>query len=76
ADNVSLHTLEDFVSTAPHTNRGYRNGEQGTHPASLGSEGGNLGLLDGSVRFIPQSEMLPRSGSAVNTATEGYTVFF
>ena len=76
ADNVSASTIEDFPTTAPHTSTGYRNAERGTPPDSLNSDGGNLGLLDGSVRFNRQADMLPHSGRRQNTATDGYTVYF
>ena len=76
ADNVSAHTLEDFPSSVPHAGGGYETGPTGTSPQQLGSSGGNLGLIDGSVRFKSQGEMLPHSGDRMGTATNGFTVYF
>ena len=76
ADNVSVHTIETSPSTVNHTANGWENAPQGTLPTEMGSDGGNVGSIDGSVRFKPQGEMRPYSGARDNTATDGYFVFF
>lgn len=66
------------ISDVPHSPSGprYSGSGQLVEPEELGSEGGNVGLLDGSVNWRNQSLMHPRfiffSSSAPSSAYTGY----
>jgi prepilin-type N-terminal cleavage/methylation domain-containing protein len=67
------------VTSAPHTIGGARVGPSGqlVDPAVIGSEGGNIGLVDGSVTWRKQMAMHPRnvvfdSTGAPDSAYIGY----
>jgi len=67
------------TTRAPHCVTGLRDAGTGNkpEPSAIGSEGGNVGLVDGSVAWRPQTVMLPRvirwnSGTAVDTTFGGY----
>lgn len=71
-------TLRD-VTDAPHTRTGPRVSGSGqlVEPQAIGSEGGNVGLLDGSVSWRKQMGMRPRfvlfnASSGPNQAYIGY----
>jgi prepilin-type N-terminal cleavage/methylation domain-containing protein len=55
-DNVS-QTAHTYESGAPHAARGWVGGPINSTPDTYGSQGGNLGFLDGSVSWRNQSEM-------------------
>ena len=48
---------EANVTVAPHTPGGLRHSTATTDPAAIGSEGGNVGLMDGSVEWRKQRNM-------------------
>ncbi|HSU54889.1 MAG TPA: prepilin-type N-terminal cleavage/methylation domain-containing protein [Candidatus Dormibacteraeota bacterium] len=48
------------VTVAPHTASGLRHSTTTTDPAALGSEGGNVGTMDGSVQWRKQLTMHQR----------------
>ncbi len=52
----------DNISDVPHSKSGFRNSGSGqlVEPQVLGSEGGNVGLVDGSVSWRKQAAMSPR----------------
>jgi len=58
---VQVGTLIN-VTSAPHTASGPKNSgsNQLVDPAVIGSQGGNVGLMDGSVNWKPQNAMFPR----------------
>lgn len=47
---------------APHTNTGLKNSPSNTQPEpeAIGSEGGNVAAVDGSVSWVKQQDMVPR----------------
>ncbi len=49
------------ISDVPHSKSGFRNSDSGqlVEPQALGSEGGNVGLVDGSVSWRKQATMNP-----------------
>jgi hypothetical protein len=51
---------EASVTVAPHTAGGLRHSTTTTDPAALGSQGGNIGLMDGSVTWRQQRVMHQR----------------
>jgi len=55
--------------TAPHGSNGQVAGPQSTTPLEIGSEGGNLGFMDGSVQWRSQSRMVPRAVIPVSNVT-------
>lgn len=48
------------VTLAPHTPSGLRRSTTTTDPAAIGSEGGNIGIMDGSVQWRKQQLMHQR----------------
>jgi prepilin-type N-terminal cleavage/methylation domain-containing protein len=69
----------DVVTSVPHSVTGFRKSQSGTtpEPSTLGSEGGNVGLVDGSIEWRRQIKMRPRwieftTAGAPNPAYIGY----
>lgn len=57
ADRVM--TTDGWGSSIPHTNMGWKKGPDGVlvNPGKYGSEGGNILLLNGSAKWVNQSDM-------------------
>jgi prepilin-type N-terminal cleavage/methylation domain-containing protein len=83
ADLIEKGTLEhpDFpgttVTSAPHTRSGARVVAGSVEPTTIDSEGGNVGLVDGSVDWKRQANMRPRfSGWTDSTAQTSYVGYW
>lgn len=82
ADVISKGTqnfgLYNNITDVPHSRAGFRHSDNGqlVEPEALGSDGGNVGLVDGSVAWRKQIIMRPRfiffSTNAPNPAYIGY----
>ncbi len=61
ADVIEEGTSNPYVTSAPHGPSGPVQSEIGNivRPEVLASEGGNVGYVDGSVRWKRQSDMTP-----------------
>ena len=71
ADNVS-QTDTYWASGAPHTAQGWGGGPPNSPPQSYRSQGGNVGYLDGSVQWKPQSDMLKYASMRESPEFHGY----
>lgn len=72
-DIIERNTLTPRRTTSSHGPNGLVEGPLGgsEHPSEIGSLGGNVGLLDGSVGFVNQDEMQERPVRSLGT-TSGY----
>lgn len=64
------------ATSAPHTRAGLKVSGPNTlvDPAVIGSEGGNVGLMDGSVNWVKQAAMHPRYISFTGNGSGGYNL--
>lgn len=69
ADLIEVNTATPPVSSASHTAGGLAMAATGTHPITLGSEGGNRNTVDGAVQWIDQSKL------AEHTATSSAGIY-
>jgi prepilin-type N-terminal cleavage/methylation domain-containing protein len=76
ADIVESGTTSPGGTTAPHGRGGQVNSTSVVDPMTIGSAGGNVGLVDGSVEWRNQKVMHPRSvvyrAGAWQTSITGY----
>tara|TARA_A100001037_G_scaffold59278_1_gene51472 strand:- start:365 stop:598 length:234 start_codon:yes stop_codon:yes gene_type:complete len=74
ADVIEKGTVNPNITSSSHGATGPVRSAQGliVEPESIRSEGGNIGLVDGSVNWRRQSEMLPRNATIPFGSIIGY----
>jgi prepilin-type N-terminal cleavage/methylation domain-containing protein/prepilin-type processing-associated H-X9-DG protein len=81
ADVIEKATSNAYAgkqTTAPHGKRGWVASPTNTtpEPEEIGSQGGNIAYLDGSVQFVPQGDLRQyKAVSGANTAITAYLPF-
>ena len=74
ADVIEKGTVTPAITSAPHGPTGpVKSAErQFPEPGAIRSQGGNVGLVDGSVNWRRQSEMFPRNATIPFGSIIGY----
>ena len=74
ADVIEKGTVQPNVTSAPHGPTGPVRSMLGQlpEPEAINSRGGNVGYLDGSVRWVPQQQMAEHYATIPHGAIRGY----